>query len=95
MIRIVVREQIKNGSKEQVLGLFREMVEATRKEEGNLMFTLNEAVDDPNTLSIIEAWEDERFIDAHRESEHSKRLLPQLGQHLAAPSRVEIYKELL
>jgi len=95
MIRIVVRERIKNGEKEKAIELFREMVEATRKEEGNISFNLLESVEDPNTLAVSEAWESQQSVENHLESQHSKRLRPLLDQCFAEPSRIEIYREIL
>jgi len=95
MIRVVAKQRVRQGKKEKVINIFSELIEETRKENGCILYTLNESVNDPDTLAVIEAWETQEALDAHMVSEHFKRLVPQIGGYLAEKIQIEIYKELI
>jgi quinol monooxygenase YgiN len=94
-IRVVAREKLQSGKKEELLPLYREMVEATRKEKGCISYNLHELVEDADVLAMIETWESREALDAHMKSEHFQRLIPQIGKYTAQPPRIEIYEEIL
>lgn len=95
MIRVVARERVQHGKKEKTLPLFREMIETTRKEAGCISYTLNEMVDDADVLAMVEVWESREALDLHMKSEHFRRLIPQIGEYLAEPTRIELFSEII
>ncbi len=88
-IRVVARE------KDEVLPLYREMVESTRKENGCISYNLHESVEDADVVAMIETWESKEALDAHMKSEHFQRLIPQIGKYVAQPPRIEIFKVII
>ena len=40
-------------------------VDAIRAEEGNLMYEYYQSLDDPETILLIDSWEDQEAIDKH------------------------------
>ncbi|MDR1571574.1 MAG: antibiotic biosynthesis monooxygenase [Clostridiales Family XIII bacterium] len=93
-VKVVARERLQSGKKDAALEIFREMVELTRKEKGCIAYSLHESAEDPDVIAMIEAWESQEALKAHLESEHFKRLIPQVGALVAEPSRIEVFKEL-
>lgn len=58
--------------------LFRDdFIGRTRKEEGCLLYDVWRANDDPLTLTLIEAWSDQRTLDQHLAQAWMKEKLPQ------------------
>mgnify|MGYP003623293977 FL=1 len=49
---------------------FEAVVEATRKEEGNISYDLYVDVNDPNRLTFVEVWQSQQAIDSHNASDH-------------------------
>jgi quinol monooxygenase YgiN len=94
-IRVVARDKFLPGKKEEALALFQELIEATRKEDGNISYILHEDLADPDSTAMIEAWETKEALDAHLQSAHFQRIIPQIGPLTAGPSRLEIYSEIL
>jgi quinol monooxygenase YgiN len=94
-IKVVAREKIQSGKKEEVFEIFREMMELTRKEKGCISYALHEALDDSEVIAMIEVWENKESLDAHMESPHFKRLIPKVRACIAEPSRIEIFREVL
>ena len=94
-IRIVARDHIKPECKEEALALLKELVEATRKEPGNVMYQYCQDLKEPDFFVMLEAWEDDASMKSHMSSEHFTRIFPQLAKMMAEPSRLEVYKEVL
>lgn len=77
-IIIFAKWQVQNGHIDTVLDLFTELVDQTRKEEGNLFYTIHQSNDDVNALMLYEGYKDSDAVAAHRASEHFQRIV--LGQ---------------
>ena len=69
-INIVAEVLLKDGYKESLMPMFKELVSGSRAEAGNIMYDMTEHLDNPNHLFIIETWASEAAIAIHNESEH-------------------------
>ena len=93
--RIVARDYFQPGKKEEAMKLFAEVIAETRKEPGCISYEVHQALDDPDSTAMIETWADQAAMDAHINSEHFKRIIPQIGALTAKPSRIEVYEILI
>ncbi len=91
--RVVARDHLKPECREAAFELLKELIAATRKEPGNISYQYCLDVKDPDFCAMIECWETEEALQAHLKSEHFTRIIPQLGEMMAEPTRLEIYKE--
>lgn len=94
MIKVVAKFVLKDGSKDKVLGILDEMIEKTRKEDGNIKYELFENLNDPNTLTFIEEWENMDKLNDHIASEHFQRIIPSLDEFKAEDNPVDVYKQI-
>ncbi len=94
MIKVVARSFVKADKLERSLELSKEMVEKTVKEEGCIKYELFQDIKDPKAIVIIEEWESEEDLSRHMDSEHFKRLIPQLNEYREKASEVNILKKL-
>jgi (4S)-4-hydroxy-5-phosphonooxypentane-2,3-dione isomerase len=69
-ITVFAKWQVKDEHLDTVLNLFTELVDKTRKEEGNLFYTVHQSITEPNTFMLYEAYKDEAAVAAHRASGH-------------------------
>jgi quinol monooxygenase YgiN len=92
MIKVVSKKTLKNGTKEKALVLLEELIAETRKEKGCVTYELYELDGDPNTVTFIEEWESPEKLEAHKNSEHFKRLVPAVAKFVAETFPLEIYK---
>lgn len=94
MIKIVSSRVVKEDCVEQFLAIARELVEASCAEEGNIEYTLNRSTQDPRKYCFLEKWRDQDALDAHNNSEHFQRLVPQM-RTLAeeGTSNLDLYTE--
>ena len=55
--------------------LLRELREASQKEPGVIQFEVGRSNDEPNVFGLWEVYRDEDAIEAHRATEHFRRLV--------------------
>ena len=77
-ITVFAKWQVKNSHLDAVLNLFAQLVEQTRKEEGNLFYTVHQSNTEPHIFMLYEAYKDEAAVAAHRASDHFQAIA--LGQ---------------
>lgn len=91
MIKVVAKNALKEGVRDEALALLDEMIAKTRQEDGCIKYELYELDGDPNVLTFIEEWESAEKLSAHMDSEHFKRIIPLLGNYKASTAPVEVY----
>jgi quinol monooxygenase YgiN len=75
VIFIVVRTKVKPGCADAYVEAARPFLTATRGEPGNKWFEYYRSVDDPDTIVLLEAFDDEAAGKAHVTSEHFRQSL--------------------
>jgi quinol monooxygenase YgiN len=84
MKTIIVKWKIKESETIRILKLLPELVEKSRKEEGNLFYTIYQSENDPNELILHEQYTDAAAAETHKQSEHYQRIVVnQIVPHLA------------
>jgi quinol monooxygenase YgiN len=91
MIKVVARNNLKEGSKDDVLKLVDELIEKTRLEAGCISYELFQSQSDPNEITFIETWESAGALDAHTQTEHFTRIIPQLAVYKTTNAPIGIY----
>jgi quinol monooxygenase YgiN len=69
-LTIVATITVKPEYKEDVLKAIKTVVEATRKEQGNIFYNVFEDVKNPLKFVFIETWKSQAAIDSHNKSTH-------------------------
>ena len=81
---------------DKVESLFRELRDASVKEPGVLQFEVGRSAEEPNVFALWEVYRDKDAFEAHRASEHFKRLvlngIRPLAQQRNAATVVPIYE---
>lgn len=78
MLKVIAQDFIKPEHIEQVLPLYRELIEKTRQEPLCIAYELHIDQKDPGHFVFIEEWPDRAALDAHCATEHFQRLVPQI-----------------
>jgi len=92
MIKIVAKSIVKNGMKENFKQVARELITETWKEKGCISFNIYEDMNNENNIIFIEDWKDENSIELHHESDHVKRILPELVKLREGIPKIDLYK---
>ena len=93
MVRVIATNYIKGEHIATVEPLFREMLEATQKEKGCIEYRLYEKDDEPGLYVFVEEWKSMEDLKNHFETEHFKRIVPQLGSCKSKDGAVWVMKE--
>lgn len=93
MIKIVAKNHVKPECVQAFKDTARELIEKSRAEEGNIFYTLNVSMSDPNTLVFIESWKDQSAIEFHNRTEHFTSTLPKLAVMCSGEGEVELFEE--
>lgn len=65
----------KPGKEQEALEAFKALVDPTHREEGCILYALNQGADDPRNLAFVERWASKETHDAHMETPHIKEIL--------------------
>ncbi len=69
-LTIVANVTVKAEHKNDIMKAFKAVVDATRKEPGNVSYALYENVSDPLKFTFVEVWKSQQAIDEHNSSRH-------------------------
>lgn len=92
MVKVIANNHIKPEALQIVAPLFREMIACTHKEDGCLEYALFIDEKDETHFTFVETWESQAALDAHMQSPHFLRIIPQIGQYKAKDGAVTLYK---
>lgn len=81
MLKLIAEDFIQEDKVEVVLPFYKELIEKTRLEIGCISYDLHQDIKHPGHFIFIEEWVDRAALDAHVESEHFQRLVPQIDQY--------------
>jgi quinol monooxygenase YgiN len=79
-LQVIARHTTADGKRDAVLAVLPKLIEASRKEPGNLAFEAYLNMDDPRSYVLLERYTSRAAFAEHRASSHFKELM--LGQIL-------------
>lgn len=72
---VIVKWKLKHSEALRVLALLPELAESTRGEPGNVSYAIYQSKENPQELILHEEYVDAAAAEAHRQSEHYKRIV--------------------
>lgn len=93
-IRVMVLINAKEGKKQELLDILVPLVDPPRKREGNLIYTFNSSIENPNELLFDEVWESKESFDKHYQSEESVALRSKIKGLVSRPIEFKQFKEI-
>jgi quinol monooxygenase YgiN len=72
---IVAKWKIKESEVSRILKMLPELAEKTRTEKGNISYMIYQSENDPHELILHEHYADADAAEAHRQSDHYKRIV--------------------
>lgn len=86
---IVCRVLVKEGQEAAFINVAKALVEATRKEAGNISYNLYQSPLDPKSFIFYEEYKDDDAFHFHENSEHFKTFATAIPNMLAADLNIE------
>lgn len=81
MLKLLAEDFIQIDKIDLVLPLYQELVAKTKLEQGCIAYDLYHDLRDQGHFVFVEEWVDRAALDAHVQSEHFQRLVPQIDQY--------------
>jgi quinol monooxygenase YgiN len=94
MLAVIAKLPVQEGKVDDAIAVLRELMEHVAREEGTLLYTMNRAKADPNTLVMIERYKDKAALTAHSSSAYFQELSPKIQGLLAGPAEISVFQEL-
>ncbi|WP_433943792.1 putative quinol monooxygenase [Paenibacillus sp. SN-8-1] len=91
MIIIHAHLQINPEQEVVFLDAAKQLIAATRNEEGNISYDLVKSTEREHHYTMIELWKDEAATAAHNTSEHFQAFVQQAPEFMAAPMNVAVF----
>lgn len=95
MITIVAKITIKKDCINEFIELANKLVEESRKEIGCEEYQLYQDINNPQVLTFIEKWADEKAIEIHNQSEHFTTMVPKFSALEEVPTEINLYKAIV
>lgn len=92
MIKVIAKNFIKMNQVDNFEQSAIQLIEETRKEEGNISYALYEDINNKQILTFIEEWENEEALNKHMNSVHFKRIVPEFNKFQERESEINIYR---
>ena len=73
-INVFARWKVKSGHLETVLPLIQSLVAESKREPGNVGYTVCQALTDPHSFHLFEQYADSASVEAHKASDHFKHI---------------------
>jgi quinol monooxygenase YgiN len=83
---------VKPDSRTAAIELLEDIADRSRAESGVVDYRVTSDLEDPNTLRIIEQYEDETAQQSHESSDHVAEFQREMEPHLAAVAELSIYE---
>jgi len=94
MISLIAKIPIKEGKVEEAIQAFKELMVRVAKEEGTLMYTMNRAQSNPNTLVIMERYKDKAALDLHSSTPYFKEFFVKSREFMAGKPEITVMEEI-
>ncbi len=95
MIKVVARNYAKEDKLSEILKMYKELVDITRKEDGCIKYELYQDIENPCIITMIEEWETKSSLEAHLKSEHFLRIVPKIKPFMSKTTDMNIYTNIL
>lgn len=86
---VVARLKIQDGKQDEFENIFAELEAAVRQNEPGNNFYACHRTDDPTVYVVLEQYQDQAALDAHRNSDHFKTIGAKLGGVMAGRPEIE------
>lgn len=95
MISVVAKNFAQKDKVDEIIVLCKDLVNATRKEDGCIKYELYKDEKDPTILTFVEEWDSRDALEKHMKTEHFTRIVPLLGKLMTKETDMNIYTKIL
>jgi len=90
MIEVISKIVAKKDKVDELIAVFKEMIEPTKEEKGYIKYEMYQDIKEPDTLIVLEQWEGQDDFDNHCKSRHFELIVPRMVECMEKESEVNI-----
>lgn len=90
MVQTVSKIFVKEDKVNELVELFKEMIEPTKKEDGCIQYEMYQDEEDPTILIVLEQWESRDAFDKHLQTEHFERIAPKMTELMLKETELNV-----
>ena len=94
-IVVIAQFKAKQGKENELLEALHGLIAATRREKGAIRYELNQAIEDPGTITFIEKYASQEAFDSHCNMPYITEFFDTVPPKLVETSVITLYKEVL
>jgi quinol monooxygenase YgiN len=89
MIALIATMNLVEGKEAEFEAVFKKLAARVREEPGNLCYQLCKSRGEGGAYKVLEMYQDEAALAAHRNGDHLKAFRPELGATMNGPPHIE------
>ncbi|MBV9994118.1 MAG: antibiotic biosynthesis monooxygenase [Caulobacteraceae bacterium] len=90
MIGVIATIKVQKGKNAEFEAVFKALTQKVRANEpGNLCYQLTKSRTDPDTYKVLELYQDQAAVEAHRASDHFRSLGREMGSFMDGAPEIE------
>jgi len=94
MVTLIAKIKTKEGKIDAVSELFKELVTKVREEKGTVSYAVCLNGAEPDTLTVVERYQDMEAIQAHSSSTYFKEFSRAIAPHLDGKPAISLLEEI-
>lgn len=94
MLSVIAKIPVKEGKVDEAVAAFKELMVKVAGEPGTLLYTMNRAESNPNTLVIMERYRDKAALDAHSSSDYFKAFFASSRAFIGGKPEITVLEEI-
>lgn len=94
-LRVLAFMNAKEGKGQELMNYVLEVVEPTRREDGNIAYVPHFSSNSTDEIMFDEIWESSEAFDKHHQQDYMKNLFPKIESLLDKPLEIRFYTEVI
>ena len=92
MVIVLARLSVNPQRQAEFIEMARPVIAATRREKGNISYTLYKSTENERDLIYVEEWESKNDLARHSQSEHLQKFKKERAGMMAGETSVKVYE---
>ena len=94
MITVIAKLPIMEGKMEEALGEFKVLMSKVAEEEGTVLYSLNKDKSNPNTLVVVEQYNDKDAFKFHSSTPYFKEFFAKIASFIEGKPEIALMEEI-
>lgn len=93
MITVIAKLPVKEGKMDEAMAAFKVLMSKVASEEGTVLYSLNVEKANPNTLVVVEQYQDKAALEFHSSTPHFKEFFTASIAFIGGKPEMMVMKE--